>query len=513
MKYILSKGEMREADKRTPEIMHVGSAVLMERAAILTAGRVLRQLEKGKKKVLIVCGPGNNGGDGFATGRILMERGIDTEFLLVVDEGKMSPLEREQFLSVKALKENCIFTGSIPVMDHDIIVDAIFGISLSRTVEGNFADIIGRINDCRDKGAFVISIDIPSGIDADSGAVMGIAVKAHETLVCGYLKYGNVLYPGAGYAGELILGNIGITDKSFGRTPRVSYFTEDEIKLPERRADTNKGSYGKVLLYAGSAEIAGAACLAGKAALKSGCGMVRLLSHEKNRSVLQSFCPELLFSSLGKEDKEEGAYSQMSLFDGNPGGNTEEKIRKAVSWCSVIAAGPGIGTDKKAEEHLKTLIKYAEARPMVLDADALNIISGDLNILSDNASDIVITPHLMEMSRLTGIPVSEIKSHLLDVALDFSSLYHVTTVLKDARTVIAFPDGRAVINLNGNNGMAKAGSGDVLTGIIASLMAQGVDAKQAACLGAAIHGAAGDRAIQRTGAHGMMATDLIDDIR
>ena len=511
MKYILSAEEMRSADSRTSEVMHVSNAVLMERAALLTAERVSKRIGKKRNKVLIVCGPGNNGGDGFACGRILLEKGIETEFLYIGDEGKMSPLEHEQFLSVKALKEEAVFMGSLPVMDHDIIVDAIFGISLSRNVEGDYADIIGKINEARKTGAFVISIDIPSGIEADSGQVMGIAVEADETLVCGFYKYGNLLHPGTRYSGKLILGDIGITEKSLEGTPKFSCLEKNDICLPDRTEDSNKGSYGKVLLFAGSSDIAGAACLAGKAALKSGCGMVRVLTHEKNRGVLQSFCPELLVSTYRDKGEEKASAEQLSLFDSV--NVPEESMAKALSWCSVIAAGPGIGTDSQAEERLKYILKNAENRPVVLDADALNIIAGNMDLLTDCSSEIVITPHLMEMSRLTGIPVAEIKSHLTSVASDFATGYHVITVLKDSRTVTALPDGRVIINTNGNNGMATACSGDVLTGIIAALIAQGLPPEKAAYLGVSIHGAAGDRAYEKTGAHGMMATDIIENIR
>ena len=248
MRYILSRDEMKAADSRTSEEMHVPSAVLMERAAILTAGRVLKKLEAGGKKVLIVCGPGNNGGDGFATGRILLERGVDADILFIGNEGKMSPLEKEQYLSVKALDENRVFFGSVASLYYDVIVDAVFGISLSRPVEGEYLEAVRYINESRKRGAYVISIDIPSGVDADLGIIRGEAVSADETLVCAFLKKGNVLFPGAAYCGELILGDIGITERSLSKTPKVLYFDDDEIRLPLRKADSNKGSYGKVLI-------------------------------------------------------------------------------------------------------------------------------------------------------------------------------------------------------------------------------------------------------------------------
>ena len=517
MSFILSRDEMRDADSRTAMELHVPSAVLMERAALLTAGRVIKRLDdiSGKKpygkKVLIACGPGNNGGDGFACGRILMERDIFVEFLFVRQEEKMSPLEREQYLSVRALKEDAVFFGSIPVIDHDVIVDAVFGISLSRKVEGEFAGIIERINDGKKQGAFVISIDIPSGIDADSALVQGVAVHADETVSCGFLKPGNVLFPGALYNGELIEGNIGITEKSLKQRPRISCLEDREIRLPDRKADSNKGSYGKVLIAAGSERIAGAAILSAKAALRTGCGMVMVLTHEKNRISIQTALPEALVTTYDESSFSGEKSGQTSLFD-SVAKNIEDIVKEAVSWSSVIAAGPGIGTDTDSERLLKAILDNAGSRPLVLDADALNIISNNTELLSGVSAETVITPHLMEMSRLTGIPVREVKTHIMDIASDFASGYHLSVVLKDSRTVTAFSNKDIVINLNGNNGMATAGSGDVLTGIIASLIGQGVDTERAAALGVALHGRAGDRAMKERGAHGMTATDIIENI-
>ena len=519
MSFILCRDEMRDADSRTAMELHVPSAVLMERAALLTAGRVIKRLDdtgeggssRSGRKVLIVCGPGNNGGDGFACGRILMERDIFVEFLFVGQEEKMSPLEREQYLSVRALKEDAVFFGSVPVIDHDIIVDALFGISLSRKIEGEYADIVYRINAGRKQGAYVISIDIPSGIDADSAAVQGVAVFADETVSCGFLKPGNVLFPGALYNGRLIEGNIGITEKSLKKRPRISYLEENEIRLPERLPDSNKGSYGKVLIAAGSETIAGAALLSARAALRTGCGMVRVLTHENNRAVIQTALPEALVTTYREDSFSGEKNGQTSLFD-YKGKSIEDIVKEAVSWCSVIAAGPGLGTDRNVLRLLKAILDNAGSRPLILDADALNIISNDTELLSGISPETVITPHLMEMSRLTGIPVREVKTHIMDVASDFASGYHVTVVLKDSRTVTAFSNKDIVINLNGNNGMATAGSGDVLTGIIASLAAQGVEPERAAALGAALHGRAGDRASECCGQHGLMATDIIENI-
>lgn len=506
MRYILSKDEMRAADRRTSEEMHVPSAVLMERAALKVAERVAWRV-KGLRDpgILIVCGCGNNGGDGLAAGRILTEMGYKPEFLILGSVEKMTPLSREQLSSLEALKCGGIFFNSIPVINHDVIVDALFGISLSRPVEGEYADTVRLINERRESGAYVIAVDIPSGIDADTGLILGEAIKAHETVCCGYLKTGNVLYPGAGYSGKIITADIGITDASLIKPPKIACLEDDEIILPERMDDSNKGTYGKVLIFAGNKDIAGAAVLSAKAALKTGCGMVRVFTHVNNRGVLETSVPEALVTVYGEE------LHQTSLFENENG--LEDRIKSAIDWCSVIAAGPGIGTDEVSVSILKLLLKNAGNRPVILDADAINIISAAPDILSECDSDIIITPHLGEMSRLTGILIPEIKAHIIDVARDYASGYHVTVVLKDSRTVTALSNGYVVINMKGNNGMATAGSGDVLTGIIASLAAQGVDSEKAAYLGVALHAAAGDRAAEETGVHGVTAGEIIQYIR
>ena len=221
MKYILTSEEMKEADAVTSNELHVSAAVLMERAAILTAGRVLKRLDEkpGRSKVLIACGPGNNGGDGFACARILLEQGVYVSVIFPGDPGKLSGLPKEQYLSVTSLNENVILSAEAFLTGYDVIVDALFGISLSRPIEGEFKRIIEEINRSRSEGSYVISIDIPSGVEADTGKLKGAAVCADETLCCAFLKPGNVLYPGAEFSGELIIGNIGITGRSLKKEP------------------------------------------------------------------------------------------------------------------------------------------------------------------------------------------------------------------------------------------------------------------------------------------------------
>ncbi len=504
MQYILSKEEMSRADRKTSEEMHVPSAVLMERAALKVAEEAVKILgekldhgfRKSDLKTLVVCGPGNNGGDGFAAGRILMEQGFSVDFVMVGGEKKASPLEAEQILSVKAFEPGIEIQESVPGEKYVVIIDAIFGISLSRDVGGVFADAVEKINELRENGAYVISVDIPSGIEADTGKVMGAAVKADMTVACAFPKIGEILLPGALYAGKLITADIGITERSLDHTPLIASYTDDEIVLPDRKSDSNKGTYGKVLLIAGSSEIAGAAVLSARAALKTGCGMVRVFTHENNRTVVQSTVPEALVSVWRTGEQDE----------------TLKSLREAIKWSTVIAVGPGLGTDEDARFILKEALSECGDRPMVLDADALNIISEDHALLRRAGNSKVITPHVGEMSRLMGCTISEVKSDLIGNAQKFASEYELTCVLKDSRTVTVNKDGSTVINRNGNNGLATAGSGDVLTGIIISLIAQGVPPEKAGSLGAALHGKAGDIGAEQFGKHGLLAGDIINAI-
>ncbi len=484
MEYILSAREMKEADERTSREMHVSSAVLMERAALAVADVV------GSGRVLIVAGLGNNGGDGFAAGRILMERGADVDFCLIGDEQKCSPLEKEQLASVKAFDSSIEIMQTVPKGQYSWIIDAIFGISLNREVGGIFADAVEAINKHREDGAKVISIDIPSGIEADSGKVLGCAVKADITIACAFKKPGELLYPGADYVGELRRADIGITERSI--TGEIKTFAPDksDAYLPARRSDSNKGTYGKVLVIAGSEEICGAAILSASAALRSGCGMVRVYTHENNRIALQTALPEALVTT----------YMDSTI-----------KLKSAVEWCDIAVIGPGLGTSDIAKEILEFMLKEAGV-PLVIDADALNMISKQPELLKTIKAEAVITPHVAEMSRLCGQDIKSIKGDPIGTARDFAETYHVTCVLKDARTVTAIPGGATVINTSGNDGMATAGSGDVLTGIIASLAAQGEKMSEAAWRGVYLHGLAGDSAKEKFGAHSMTSSDIIDAI-
>ncbi|MCR5649812.1 MAG: NAD(P)H-hydrate dehydratase [Lachnospiraceae bacterium] len=492
MEYILTAEEKHLADEYTSNKMYVTSTALMERAA-LAVYDVIIERNLPLNKVCIACGPGNNGGDGLALARILAENGIIADIVIPGGREKMSETEETQYKALLALCPEIFVSSMIREKEYSLLIDAVFGISLNRNPEGAYLDVIKAFNDLHEKGAFTVSLDIPSGVNASTGRVMGTAVMADITVAFAFKSIGNVLYPGASFNNEVILKAIGITENSLKTIPRISALSDEDISLPERIRYSNKGTFGKVLLIAGSKKMSGAAVLSANAAFRSGCGMVRVYTPKENRGILQETVPEAIVSVYDEEDP-------------------LSEIKECFEWCDVVAIGPGLSFSDSAKALVKFVFENSPV-PVVADADALNIASTDPGMLINESRDIIITPHVGEMSRLTGLSVNDITEHLLETAADFAESYNVICVLKDARTVIADPQGKACINLNGNSGMATAGSGDVLTGIIVSLLAQGLNPYEAACMGCALHGKAGDAASKRLGEAGVMARDIIDGIR
>lgn len=491
MRYLVNSQEMRQYDNNTSEILKVPSLLLMEQAALAACEEIEKTANK-KEPILLVCGVGNNGGDGLAIGRILFLRGYQVELLLVGNPQKATEQNKKQQEILNAY--GLALWQEIPAnKSYQMIVDAVFGVGLTRNIEGNYKNLIEQLNGLT---GFKIALDIPSGVSADNGAVLGIAFRADKTITFAFDKIGLHLWPGNEYSGEIVVKEIGITEHSFlENEPKVKAIEEKDLEvLTMRPSHSNKGTFGKLLLIAGSVNMAGAAVLAGKSAYVSGCGLVRILTPEENRVIIQTTVPEAILNVYSSEKIEEAS------------------VKAAIEWADVILIGPGIGTANAAQLLVNYVLENAKV-PIVMDADALNIAAKDRTILKQAHAELVITPHLGEMSRLTGESVSFLQTHLLDTAKAFSNDYHVTCVLKDERTIIAVPERAQYINLSGNAGMATAGSGDVLGGIIASLMAQGYDAEAATSLGVYLHGAAGDCMIKETGKAGLTASDLIDGIR
>jgi len=326
--------------------------------------------------------------------------------------------------------------------------------------------------------------------------LMGVAVRADKTITFAFDKVGLHLWPGNQYTGEIVVKEIGITEQSFlGTKPMVAACEDVDLKpINLRPSHSNKGTFGRLLVIAGSVNMAGAAILAGKGAYASGCGLVRILTPEENRIIIQTALPEAILSTYSMKDLE------------------EEMIKAAIAWADAVLIGPGLGTNEVAERILSIVLEEADV-PVVLDADALNLIAKNMQLLALPHPEVIITPHMGEMSRLTKKNIKELQKEFLETARDYAEEYQVTCVLKDERTAISIPGNMTYLNLSGNAGMATAGSGDVLAGVIGSLMAQGYHSADAAPLAVYLHGVAGDYMVKETGKAGLMAVDLIEGIR
>lgn len=488
MEFLLSSEQMKHCDSDTIREIGIPSLVLMERAALAVTDEICRS-GCDLRSVLVVCGSGNNGGDGFAVARLLDEQGVRVTAAFVGNEESLS----EETAVQKKICENCGIKISSNFMqrEYTVIVDAIFGIGLSREIEGRYAQVIDWINR---QAAYTVAVDIPSGVSADTGHILGCAVHADLTVTFAYRKLGHVLFPGTEICGKVVRREIGITADRFERgVPTVFTYSEEDLsRIARRRAYSNKGTYGKVLLIAGCRGMSGAAFLCAMAAYRTGSGLVRIFTPECNREILQTGLPEALITTWSGEQF------------------PAQELAAALAWSDVTGIGPGLGTGRIQEEILHhVLTEYR--KPLVIDADGLNLLSKQPELLYDTDAPVILTPHIGEMMRLTDNTKDEILEDLLRAARRFAREYHVICALKDARTVVS--DGvRTYVNTSGNNGMAAGGSGDILTGIVCGLLAQKMPAFDAAALGVYLHGLAGDAAQEKHSAYGMIARDIADEI-
>lgn len=504
MRVLVTAKQMKAIDAHTIHTIGVPSMVLMERAALGVARAAMDAVDQ-KDVVWAVCGTGNNGADGVAAARMLFLEGYEAEIFVV---GNMEG-GTEEFAAQLAIAKNLgmkvrpwreILHGSCGLM-----IDAIFGVGLSRPIEGDYRQCMEML---RAKPIpLTLAVDVPSGIHGDTGAVMGIALKADVTITFGWEKTGTALYPGREYAGLVKVCGIGFpesalkaaADEAGGNGYAFTYGREDLSRIPERPACSNKGTFGKVLIAAGSKNMCGAAYLSALAAYRTGAGLVKLLTVEENRQILQERLPEAVIAT----------YTSDQLIEGRE--DFKKMIEEQMNWADVVVLGPGLGSEPYVEYLVEDILTSAFV-PVIIDADGLNAIAGHPYLTTYYTENIVITPHLGEMARLVGQEVGDIKENLAAAALEYAGRYGITCVLKDAATVVAGRDGSLYINSSGNSAMAKAGSGDVLTGVIAGLTAIGMDEEEAALMGVYLHGRAGDAAAARMGRHSLLASDLTDCI-
>ncbi len=488
MQYIVTKKEMQEIDNYSVDQMGVPAEVLMERAALQIVDLVDRL--NTRKRVLVVVEGGNNGGDGLATARILIERGYIVDVCYIDD----IPKTTLQFRTQKNIlhKMGVRIKNMIPRKEYSVIIDGIFGVGLSKEIEGTHKRVIESLNQMH---GIKIAIDIPSGIDATTGNILGVAFQADYTVTFGFQKLGMFFSDGIDYCGKVVCRDIGFPQMVLKEVkPQIYTYNHSDLnRLPIRYNNSNKGTYGKVAVIAGSKNMSGAAFLCGKAAYSTGAGLVKIYTHESNRVILQSQLPEAVMMTY--EDYE-GALSC---------------IEDAMKWATVIAVGPGLGVDTTSERMLYELLMNAEV-PLVVDADALSILSDNIELLNTSAVPMVITPHMKEMSRLIKKTVPQIMENRFLLAKRFAKKMQVTLVLKDAKSIVTDGGEQIYINLAGNNGMSTGGSGDVLAGIIAGMIAGGLPLLEAAKIGTYVHCLAGDKAAEKKGKYAMLASDIISSL-
>lgn len=489
MRYLPNGYWMQKADAHTIQEIGIPSLVLMERAALKMV-EIMRAEEIKLEKPLIVCGSGNNGGDGFAIARLLHQSGSDVTVVFAGKEKSMSEECRTQMQIIRNMGLEPV--TEIPDDEYTVVIDAVFGVGLSREITGNYADVITQMNEISAQKA---AVDIPSGIDSASGKVLGVAFQADLTVSFQCEKLGTVLFPGKTYAGKTVAANIGIDTEFYSGIQEIPYTLEQKDIwkfLPKRKANSHKGSYGKVLMITGSAGMAGAAYLSAKAAYCCGAGLVQIYTDEKNRAVLQQCLPEAIIS----------VYEEYS----------EEQLKKKLQWADVVCIGCGLGQTGLSESLLTGTMKHCKV-PCVIDADGINLLACHMDLLRQAEFPIVLTPHMKEMSGMLGCTVSELQEERMSKLNQFVCGYPVVCALKDSRTIVAERLQANFVNTAGNQAMAKAGSGDVLAGVVTALLAQKLTVYESAVLGVYLHACGGDEAKKACGSYSVLAEDLIAGIR
>ena len=501
MRYVLDPHQMKAVERVAIGRIGIPSLVLMERAAHACA-QELRKRFCGKPSVLVFCGTGNNGADGLALARILKLWGWPVKFSVFGDVCRAT----EEWKLQSDLCEKLGVEESFLPEDADVIVDALFGIGLSRPLDAVYQEMIRAMNELQ---GFKLSIDVPSGISCSTGAVMGGAFKADLTVTFQFEKMGQLLYPGRDYCGELVCADIGIPAGFDGTlpadaddpmetaeeiTPAICFEPRDLALLKDRPRHSNKGTFGRVLIVAGSVNMCGAAYLSALAAYRTGAGLAEIFTPWENRIPLQTKLPEAILSCYDTENFK------------------PEQLLQAMERADAVVLGPGLSLREYAGELVNTVLTGCK-KPLIIDADALNIIAKQQDLYAILPKGAVLTPHVKEFSRLTGKTVEEIQADPVGNARAFAEKHGVILVLKDAATVTADPDGRVCINASGCSGMATGGSGDVLTGIIGARCAcDNKDMFNNAALCVYLHGLAGEAAAEDKGENAVMAGDIAGGI-
>jgi ADP-dependent NAD(P)H-hydrate dehydratase / NAD(P)H-hydrate epimerase len=502
---ILTSAQMREADRRTTDEIGIPSIVLMENAGRQVVAAIEAMFsELGELHVAVLCGRGNNGGDGFVVARTLLQRGVEVSTFLVGDVTEVRGDARVNLEVLGHLGHTIVEVNDSQAWElHfseirgcDMLVDALFGTGLKTPLSGLLETVVADINA---SDLPVVALDLPSGLSADSPEPIGPHIEATMTVTLGAPKLPLVLPPGEGHCGDVVIADIGIPDAAIEAVegPYLELVTRDVVRplIEPRPADSHKGDYGHVLIVAGGRGKSGAAHLSAMGALKSGAGLVTVATPASCQPIVAAMAPEYMTDPL--EEGPEGSIAFEAL---------EHVLTRQVD---VMAVGPGLGTGPGTTAFVRGLLERSGV-PLVLDADALNAFADTPELLvGPEGRDVIITPHPGELARLVGVTTADVQASRIEVAQRFAEAHQLYVVLKGHRTIIATPEGRVFVNPTGNPGMATGGMGDLLTGMVAAWLAQLLDAEAACKLAVYLHGLAGDLAEAAEGEVALTAGDVL----
>lgn len=505
---IVNSQQMYEVDRRTINEFGTPGSELMERAGRAVVEAIAARWDGlAGLRVVVVCGKGNNGGDGYVIGRLLHENSALVHLFLAANRDQVDGDAAEHMrrleasgVQVEGVEGDGGRALNSALSECDLVVDALLGIGLRAAPRELVHRVIGQINDAARP---IVAVDLPSGVDADTGAVPGIGVRAGLTVSFGLPKLGHLLYPGKAHCGALQLADIGFAEEALRDVEPAAHLLDDHAVgalLPRRPGDVHKGRCGTVAVVAGSVGMTGAAALTAEAALRAGAGRVSLGVPASLNDIMEIKLTEVMTQPLA-EVRRHRCLALRAL----------GHIEKFCAQASVLALGPGLGRHRETAELVRRVVRRSPL-PLVLDADGLNACVGAVELLAERTQPTILTPHMGEFARLSELSREEIRAHPIELSREFAVRYEVTLVLKGAPTFIAFPNGRVIVNPTGNAGMATAGAGDVLTGLVAGLWAQGMEADHAASLAVYVHGAAGDRARDRLGEWSLTAGDIAAEL-
>jgi hydroxyethylthiazole kinase-like uncharacterized protein yjeF len=495
---VAKAGEMKELDRRATEKFGISEDLLMENAGEAVYFVMLQEFGIRDNKFVVFCGGGNNGGDGLVVARKIHSNGGEVKVFLLDDEAKFKGASRKNFeivcrMSIEMSRVSSIDSVIPELLDCDAIVDAIFGTGLVRNVSGIYRDIIQLINESQ---CMVFSVDVPSGINGDSGEVMGVAVKADYTVTFGLPKVGTMLYPGYEHCGKLYVSHISFPPALYD-SKSIKVAINSPVELPERAKDTHKGSYGKALFIAGSSSYLGAPYFSALSFLKAGGGLSYLATPKSISPFIASKGSEIVF------------VPQKETPSGSIALKNKDELLEFSQTMDMVILGPGLSLAKETQELVRKLTVKID-KPLLIDGDGITAIAEDSGKIRRREAPTILTPHLGEMSRITNMEISDINKNKMDVLQRTAEQLNAIIILKGAHSLIGYPDGTVFINVSGNSGMATAGSGDVLTGTIAAMYGLGLSLDDAVRMGVFIHGFSGDVAAVDKGEDGITAQDILE---